>query len=170
MAMRHRRHVSEPRRARREERGAVVVEFALIAPMLLLLVFGLIDFGWMIERGNVINNVTRDAARVASLGGTYDQISTTVTTELADYGITTASAATPGKATVAITCTNTSGSNCDGTQSSYTANATSGSAVKVRVIYTHRWITPIGAMCQFFGGSCVGNTIAIARTSEMVRE
>jgi Flp pilus assembly protein TadG len=155
------------RRSGRSDRGAVVVEFALVMPLLFLLVFGIIDFGWMIDRSNVINNVTRDAARVASLDGTYAEIETTLRDELADIGVTY-----PGPdVSVAITCTNASGSNCDGTSASYTANATSGSAVKVRVSYTHHWITPVGALCSFFGGgTCTGDTIALTRTSEMIRE
>lgn len=149
-----------------DERGSVIVEFALIAPFLLLLVFGIIDFGWMLDRGNVVNNVTRDAARVASLGGTYAQVNGTVTTELDDYGITA-----PGpNATITITCTDPAGASCGGSASAFDANAKSGSVIKVRVVYTHRWITPVGAMCQFFGDGCVGNTIELARTSEMVRE
>ena len=100
------------RGSRRDERGAVVVEFALVFPILILMVLGIVDFGWMIERGNVVNNVTRDAARVASLGGTYAQVQSTVTTGLADYGITA-----PGPdVRVSITCTNPDGSTCTGTR------------------------------------------------------
>lgn len=155
------------RRPRRSDRGAVIVEFALVAPLLLMIVFGIVDFGWMIERSNVINNVTRDAARVASLDGSYAQIQTTLTDELDDIGITY-----PGTGvTVAITCTNASGSNCTGSSASYTANAASGSAVKIQVSYTHHWITPVGALCSMIGGStCTGSTIELTRTSEMIRE
>jgi hypothetical protein len=115
----------------------------------------------------VINNVTRDAARVASLDGSYSDITATLTDELHDIGV---SYPGPG-VTVSITCTNPSGPSCTGTSASYAANATSGSAVKVRVTYTHHWLTPVGALCSLVGGeSCTGSTIQIARTSEMVRE
>ena len=161
-----RRAVTVRRGASRDERGAIIVEFALLFPILMLLVFGIVDFGWAIERGNVVNNVTRDATRVASLGGTYAQVQSTVTTGLADYDITA-----PGRdVQISITCTNPDGSTCNGTASSFDATATSGSSVKVRVVYTHRWITPVGAMCDLIADSCVGNTIALTRTAEMVRE
>ncbi len=65
-----------PRRSwRRDQDGAVAVEFALIVPMLLLVVFGVLDFGYMLNRSTVVSNASRDGARVASLGGTYADIS-----------------------------------------------------------------------------------------------
>ena len=161
-----RRAVTASRRRTRDEGGAIIVEFALLFPILMLMVFGIVDFGWAIERGNVVNNVTRDATRVASLGGTYAQIQSTVTTGLSDYDITA-----PGPdVRISITCTNPNGTTCNGTASSFDANATSGSSVRVQVVYTHRWVTPVGAMCDVIADSCVGNTIALSRTAEMVRE
>ena len=153
------------RRSRRSERAAVVVEFALIAPLLLMIVFGIIDFGWMIDRSNVVNNVARDAARVASLDGNRAAIRAVATHELTDIGVTY-----PGPdATVTITCTTPAGVTCN--DSDFDAKAVAGSAVRVTVSYTHHWITPVGAICSFFGGgSCTGSTIQLVRTSEMVRE
>jgi Flp pilus assembly protein TadG len=166
MRLRCRRAATSPRRSSRDERGAVVVEFALLFPILMLLVFGIIDFGWMIERGNVVNNVTRDAARVASLGGTYAQVQSAVTTGLADYDITA-----PGpNVTISITCTNPDGSVCTNSASSYDTKVTSGSSIKVQVVYTHTWITPIGVTCDLVSDKCVGKTITLSRTAEMVRE
>ena len=37
------------RRGRKDERGAVLVEFALIVPVLLALVFGIISYGYMLS-------------------------------------------------------------------------------------------------------------------------
>ena len=94
----------------RDERGAAVVEFALIAPLLLLLVFGIIDFGWMLMKANLVNNATRDAARVASLSGhATTDIDAAVDAELDSAGIDA------DDVTVSITCTNTVGSSCDNT-------------------------------------------------------
>lgn len=149
----------------RGERGGAAVEFALIAPLLLLLVFGIVDFGWMLMKANLVSNTTRDAARMASLAGTYDEIESSVEASLESSGID------PADVDVVISCTNASGSNCDNSPGSYDANATSGSTVTVTVTYTHDWITPIGAMCGLVGGeSCVGDTIVLERTSQMVRE
>ena len=150
---------------RRDERAAAVVEFALVAPLLLMLVMGIVDFGWMMMKANLVNNATRDAARVASLSGSFDQIKATVDSELGSAGIS------PGDVTVQITCSNPGGTTCDGSSASYAANAASGSTVTVTVSYTHHWITPLGSVCDLVGdGSCVGSTILLSRTAGMVRE
>jgi Flp pilus assembly protein TadG len=151
-------------RRRRGDRGAVAVEFGLIAPFLFLLIFGLIDFGWMFSRDMVVQNVARDSVRVASLEGSYAQVSDTIQTELAAYGIA------PSQVTYSITCKNASGTVCANNPTSYNATATSGSSVKVTISYTHNLMTPVGALCSLFGGGCTGNTVVLAKTAEMVRE
>lgn len=152
-------------RRSRDDRGSLVVEFGLLAPILLLLVFGIVDFGWAQLQASMINNASRDAARVASLSGSYEQVQSTIDTELTSAGIQ------PEDVTVNITCTNAVGASCDGTAASYNANATSGSTVTVTVSYTHGWVTPLGATCALVGSeSCVGTTIVLRRTAQMVRE
>ncbi len=49
---------------RRSERGAVVVEFALVAPLLFLLIMGMIDFGNIYSNQISIRQGVREAARV----------------------------------------------------------------------------------------------------------
>ena len=61
------------------ERGAAVVEFAIIGPILFLLIFGLIDFGlifsdFLAERGGV-----QTAARVGAVGNVGTNSSCTLT-------------------------------------------------------------------------------------------
>lgn len=52
----------------RDERGQSLVEFALVLPILLLLLVGIFNFGEMFYSDIVINQAARDAARYASLG------------------------------------------------------------------------------------------------------
>jgi Flp pilus assembly protein TadG len=146
------------------ERGAVAVEFGLIAPLLILLVFGIIDFGWMYNRNTVVDNVARDAVRTASLSGSYADVESTITSELASYGIPAA------KVDYSITCTNANGSNCANNAASVDGNATSGSSVQVSIEYTHDLMTPVGMVCGLFGGQCAGNQVQLSKTAEMVRE
>ncbi len=130
-----------------------------------MLVFGMADFGWMLMKANLVNNSTRDAVRLASLAGTYDEIEQSVDVSLESAGIN------PADVDVEITCTNASGPNCADSPASYDANVASGSTVTVTVTYNHHWITPVGALCGLVGGgSCVGDTIVLERTSQMVRE
>lgn len=51
------------RRRRRSQEGAVAVEFALILPILLLLVAGIIDFGHYWYIGHVASDASREGAR-----------------------------------------------------------------------------------------------------------
>jgi len=55
------------RLCRRNRRGAAAVEFAVVAPVFFLLVFGLIEFGRMVMVQQVITNASREGSRVAVL-------------------------------------------------------------------------------------------------------
>jgi Flp pilus assembly protein TadG len=53
----------------RSEAGAQLVEFALVLPMLLLVVLGIAEFGFIFQRYEVLTNAAREGARIASLPG-----------------------------------------------------------------------------------------------------
>ncbi|NWG91252.1 MAG: pilus assembly protein [Parvularculaceae bacterium] len=53
-------------RFRRDSRGAALVEFSLVAPLLVLLAAGLAEFGVMLNQQQVITKSVRDAARYAA--------------------------------------------------------------------------------------------------------
>jgi Flp pilus assembly protein TadG len=53
----------------RSERGAELVEFALVLPLLLVLIGGIIDFGFLFQRYEVVTNAAREGARLRSLAG-----------------------------------------------------------------------------------------------------
>jgi Flp pilus assembly protein TadG len=53
----------------RDARGAELVEFALVLPLLLMVVLGIIDFGLLFQRYEVLTNAAREGARVAVLPG-----------------------------------------------------------------------------------------------------
>src|SRR5687767_15081283 len=55
------------RLCRRNRRGAAVVEFAMVAPLLFLLIFGLIEFGRVVMVQQVLTNGAREGARVGVL-------------------------------------------------------------------------------------------------------
>ena len=57
------------RLCRRNRRGVAAVEFALVAPVFFLLIFGMIEFGRMIMVQQVITNGSREGARIAVLDG-----------------------------------------------------------------------------------------------------
>ena len=55
------------------ERGAAMVEFAIVVPILLALVLGLVEFGFRYQRAAFLNNAAYIAARDFSIHGNYSQ-------------------------------------------------------------------------------------------------
>lgn len=55
------------RRSGGDERGAVLIEFALVLPFLALLFIGIVDLGWAIRAHQVLQNAAREGARFSSL-------------------------------------------------------------------------------------------------------
>lgn len=56
----------------RHERGQSLVEMALALPILLLVIGGIVDFGLLFQRYEVITNAAREGARIAVLPGYTD--------------------------------------------------------------------------------------------------
>jgi Flp pilus assembly protein TadG len=65
------------RMRRAHGRGQSLVEFGLVLPIFLLIVFGIIDFGRAVFAYSTLNNAAREAARVAVV----DQVATHITDE-----------------------------------------------------------------------------------------
>jgi hypothetical protein len=53
----------------RSARGAALVEFAVALPLLLVLIAGIVDFGFVFQRYEVITNAAREGARLATVAG-----------------------------------------------------------------------------------------------------
>jgi Flp pilus assembly protein TadG len=78
------------RSCRRNRQGAAAVEFAIVAPLFFLMVFGMIEFGRAVMVQQVLTNASREGARVAVLDSqtpTASQVASTVTTYLQNAGI-----------------------------------------------------------------------------------
>jgi Flp pilus assembly protein TadG len=59
--------VSGRARPRRDQRGAAAVEFALVAPLLLLIVFGVISYGYMLSFRQGLSQAAAEGARAAAV-------------------------------------------------------------------------------------------------------
>ena len=71
-------------------RGAELIEFALVLPLLLLLVLGIVDFGFLFPRLEVVTNAAREGARIAILPGyTTADVQARVNSYLQEGGVPT---------------------------------------------------------------------------------
>jgi Flp pilus assembly protein TadG len=126
------------------DRGAAAVEFALLLPMLLLLVCGIVDFGRALNAQITLTQAARQGARLAALG----QSNVVSRTQAAATGLS--------PVTVTVTaCPSGSGP---------TANAT------VQVSYAFSFVTPIGAIAKLLGGSGLGSSLTLTATAVMACE
>ena len=72
-------------RRRTNDRGANLVEFAMLAPFLILLLFGIIEFAWIFAQNLDVRHGAREGARLAAVnfpvgvspGGPRDATNTT---------------------------------------------------------------------------------------------
>lgn len=82
----------------KSEKGAELIEFALTFPVLLLVAMGIMDFGLLLQRYEVLTNAAREGARVAVLPANYD-VTARVNQYLLAAGMGSGSAGTPAVST-----------------------------------------------------------------------
>jgi hypothetical protein len=126
---------------RRGERGQSLVEFAMVVPLLLLLVFGVIDFGRLLMNQVTLTNAVREGARLASVGGTSGEVTSRVQT--------TAPGLSPSV--------------------SYSP-AVPGQNLTVSATATVNFITPVGKFISMLGGGSAKNSFTLSSSSNMRRE
>lgn len=75
-------------RVRSGRRGGAVVEMAVVTPLLLSMMFGMIEFGYVFMMQQSLTNAARDACRMATLPGTTtDEIKTRVAEAMEPTGL-----------------------------------------------------------------------------------
>jgi Flp pilus assembly protein TadG len=84
----------------RGRRGATMVEFAVIAPVLLIILGCIADYGWYFYREDLVVNVLQEAART---GGLKKQVSGEAESACAACTTAANTAATTGLAGIGIT-------------------------------------------------------------------
>lgn len=134
-------------RRRRSERGAAAVEMAFVLPVLLLLIFGIIDYGRLLNAQIMMTEAAREGARVAALGLDDDAIEDRVQT--ATTGLSPALEVGSGIAVTA--CPSDAEADDDAT---------------VDLSYDFEFITPVPGLSALFGGSMSG-TKTITATGVM---
>lgn len=132
------------RKLRQSDAGQSLVEFTLILPLLLILLFAIVDFGRAFYTWNSLSNAAREGARVAAVQGSNAQINSAVTAAMG--GLTTTSP------TLTRTYTN--------------VQAAKGETVTVTLNYQFTYVTPISPLLVFIGGSSIANP-TLTSTSAM---
>jgi len=140
--------------------GAELIEFGLTLPLLLLVVLGMIEFGFVFQQYEVVTNAAREGARIAVLP-TYAASETArvnnatarVNQYLTDGGLTY-SLATVSVGVPVATALAAPASGCVWT-------------VPVTVVYPHP-VPFIGGIITYFGGSFA--TLNLTATSKMRTE
>ncbi|MDZ4733699.1 MAG: TadE/TadG family type IV pilus assembly protein [Nitrospirota bacterium] len=79
------------RKGRRSESGASAVEFAILLPVLMMVLFGIIEFGLALYRQAILTNASREGARLGIVQSiptiTTGQINATIDNYLTAAGI-----------------------------------------------------------------------------------
>ena len=137
-------------RRSRSERGAVLVEAAISLPLLLLVVLGIIDFGRLFQRYEVLTNAAREGARVAVLPGGYSE--TDVQDRVRQY--LAAGGLDPALATPVV-------------PPATPVPLPTGPCITLRIVtvtYPHTY-SFVGGIVEFFGGTAFGTTQLTATAS-----
>ena len=61
------------------ETGQSLVEFAMVLPLLLVILFAIVDFGRIYQANVSLTNAVREGARLGAVGGTSGEITARVT-------------------------------------------------------------------------------------------
>ena len=114
------------RQAKQNRRGAALVEMALVLPIFMAVVLGIIEFGRGMMVGQLVTNAAREGARRAIVDGTTNA---EVTQAVSDF-LTTAVNVDPADVSVAITISPGPG---NPSPDNLLANSQTGDLVTVRV-------------------------------------
>lgn len=126
------------------DRGAAAVEFALCLPLLLLLVFGIIDFGRALNAQITLTQAAREGVRLAALGYSNAEV------------VARAQAAAPGLSGVSVTIAR-----------SCAPGAGPAADAQVDVSYSFQFVTPVGAIAGLISGSGFGSPIVLTAQGVM---
>ena len=138
-------------RFRSDGSGAVLIEFALTLPLLLLVVVGIFDFGFLFQQYQVVTNAAREGARMAVLPGyTESDVKNRVDAYLNAGGVKS-----PHTTTAVPTLIAPGGG----------AAPIGAMKVTVTVDYTFKYL---GSIAQLFGGSY--GKVPLVAVSEMRTE
>lgn len=131
------------------ERGQTLVEFSLVLPVFLLLLFAIADFGRGYYTWLIVTNAAREGARTAAVRADSSTIDTKI---YASFCSSYPSHCGLDTSKMTITKTNVQG--------------TRGTETSVTVAYNFQYVTPIGSILRLVSGHSLSNP-TITSTASM---
>lgn len=123
-----------------QEGGVALVEFAMVLPLLLVLVFGIVDFGRAFQTWITLTNAAREGARLGTVSQDVQAVRRRCESTAALNGVSCSVSGLPG-----IT----------------------GQDVTVTARFTLRFITPVGSLISLIGGQGMRTTYNMSSTATM---
>ena len=127
----------------RRDRGAAAVEMAIVMPLLLMLIFGIIEFGLLLTAQIGVTAAAREGARAATVDAAPSAARDRVRLLDSDYQIEAGKSHGCGR------------------------NPAPGDDAVIVVTYEHRFLTPLGGLVGMMGGAGWGDSIDVAATGVM---
>ena len=141
-----------------DQSGQSLAELVLIFPVLLILVFGIIEVGLAFQTHQAVTNVAREGARVSTLTDASDKaVRETVVDRLRASGLD------PDQAEIVLACDGEEGGLCTGPDRS-------GRSSRVSVAYPYRFFM-IGGLSRLISGDGEDfGVVALSARTIMVNE
>jgi len=141
---RHPRPRGRLRTLRRDQHGTALVEFALIAPLLFVLLFGIIDFGRALDYYNQVTQLAGQGARAATVNRNPDGTAITSGSSLQNQLVQLYTAQPELKKGIVVCITQ--------------VPQKVGDPVQVKVSYQFHFLPLIGAAGSALGGLTLSST------------
>lgn len=140
-----------------KERGQSLVEFALTLPILMIMVFGIIDFANGLRAYVELANGVREGARYGAVGNPLGgPLSTCV--------------GQPNTTVVGKVCAalgNLDKANMESLSATCNPSCSPGNSVVVDADYRYDYITPIGDLMHFFSGGTLQTSLNLSSSATM---
>lgn len=130
-------------RPRKREDGQSLVEFVLVIPIFLLVLFSIVDFGMAFHAWITVTNSAREGARIGSVRATSGEIEQRVRD----------TATSLEQANLSVGVTNAEGQ--------------PGESVVVDVSYSYSLMTPLADLLDMVSGGVIPATLNLGSTADM---